>query len=84
MFSGGLEGGYVGAPTTVFIIPNKAIRIMLRLGPRSYCREGFKKLDTLTVPCLYIYASMLLAIKYLNIYQTNSSVHGMNTRQPNK
>jgi len=51
----------------VFIIPNKAIRIMLRLGPRSYCREGFKKLDILTVPCLYIYALMLLAIKYLNI-----------------
>jgi len=68
----------------VFIIPKKAIRIMHRLGPRSYCRDGFKKLDILTVPCLYIYASMLLAVKYLTIYQTNSSVHGVNTRQQNK
>jgi len=57
---------------------------MLRLGSRSYYREGFKKLDILTVPCLYIYALMLLAVKYLNIYQINSSVHSMNTRQQNK
>jgi len=27
---------------------------------------------------------MLFAISNLNIYQTNSSVHGMNTRQKNK
>ena len=68
----------------VSIIRNKAIRIMLRLGPRNHCREGFKKLDVLTVPYLCIYALMLHAVKYLNIYQTNSSVHGMNTRQQNE
>jgi len=68
----------------VFIIQKRAIRIMLRLGPRSSCRKGFKNLDILTVPCLYIYALILFAIKNLNIYQTNSSVHGMNTRQQNK
>ena len=27
---------------------------------------------------------MLFAVKNLNIYQTKSSVHGMNTRQQNK
>ena len=27
---------------------------------------------------------MLFAVKNLNIYQTNSSVHGMNTRKQNK
>jgi len=36
---------------SVFIIQKRAIRIMLRLGPRSPCREGFKKLAILTVPC---------------------------------
>jgi len=45
---------------------------------------GFKKLDILTVPCLYIYTLMLFAVKNLNIYSTNSSVHGVNTRQQNK
>ena len=57
---------------------------MLRLGPMSSCREGFKKLDILTVPCLYIYALMLFAVKNLNIYQTNSSDHDFNTKQENK
>ena len=68
----------------VFIIQKRAFRIMLRLGARSCCREGFKKLDVLTVPRLYIYALMLSAVRNLNICQTNSSVHGMNTRQQNK
>jgi hypothetical protein len=58
----------------VFIIPKRAIRIMLRLGQRSSCRQGFKKLGTLTVSCLYIYDFMLFVVKNLNIYQTNSSV----------
>ena len=57
---------------------------MLNLGPRNSCREGFKKLDILTVLCLYINALMLFAFKNLNIFQTNSSVHGMNKRQQNK
>ena len=67
-----------------FIIQKRAIRIMLRLGRRSFCREGFKKLNILTVPCLYIYVLMLFFVKNLNIYPTNSSLHGMNTRQQNK
>jgi len=68
----------------VFIIKKRAIRIMLRLGPRSSCREGFTKLDTPRVPCLYIYALMSFVVKNLNIYQPNTSVHGMNAKQQNK
>jgi len=68
----------------VFIIKKREIGILLRLGPKSSCREVLKKLDILTVPCLYIYALMLFAVKNLNIYQTNTSVHSMNTRQHNK
>jgi len=68
----------------VFIIQKRAIRILLRLGPKSSCREGFKKLVTLTVPCLYSYALMLTGVKNLNIYKTISSVHAMNTRQQNR
>ena len=41
-------------------------------------------MDILTVPCLYIYALMLFTVKNLNIYQTNTSGHGMNIRQQNK
>jgi hypothetical protein len=38
----------------VFIIHKRALRIMLRVGPRSSFIEGFKMLDILTVPGLYI------------------------------
>ena len=47
-------------------------------------RSCLKNLDILKVPCLYIYALMLFAVKNLNMYQTTSSVHGLNTRQQNK
>jgi hypothetical protein len=67
----------------VFKIQKRAIRITPRLGPRSSCREGFQKLDILTVPCLYTYVLMLFAVKNLSIYQNNTSVHLMNTRQQN-
>jgi len=58
---------------------------MLSLGSRSSCtwREGFKQLDTLVFPCLYIYVLMLFTIKNPNIYQTNTSLQGRNTRQLN-
>jgi len=57
---------------------------MLRLGTRSSCREGLKKMDILRVPCLHIYALMLFAVKNPHIYQTNTSAHGMISRQQNK
>jgi hypothetical protein len=43
----------------VFLIQKRIITIMLGLGPRSSCRGEFKKLDILTVPCLYIFALMM-------------------------
>jgi len=46
--------------------------------------ERVSKLDILTVPCLYIYATMLFSVKHLNIFQTNRSVHDLNTKQENK
>jgi len=76
--------GLSSSMRNVFIVQKRAIRIMLRLGRRSFCREVFKKLDILTFPCLYIYSLMLFAVKNLNIYPPNSSVHGMTTRQENK
>jgi hypothetical protein len=68
----------------IFIIQRRAFRITLRLVPRISHRGNFKKLDTRTVTCLCVYALMLFAVKNLNIYQTNSSVQDMNTRQHNK
>jgi hypothetical protein len=65
---------------SVFVVQKRAIRIMLRLGPRSSCREGFKKLGILTVPCLYMYALILFVVKNPKIYQTNNSIHNLKTK----
>ena len=62
------------------MVHKRAIRIMLRLGPRISCREGFKKFGILTVPCLYMYALMLFVVKNPNIYQTNNSIHNLKMR----
>jgi hypothetical protein len=38
----------------VFLLLKMIIRIMVGMGPRGSCRRGFRKLNILTVPCLYI------------------------------
>jgi hypothetical protein len=56
---------------------------MLSVGHGISHREGFKKLGILTAPCIYIYALMLF-VKNPNIYETNNSIHNLNTRQQDK
>jgi hypothetical protein len=58
--------------------------LLLRQGPRSSCREGFRKMGILTAPCLYIYAMIMFVIKNHNIYQANNFIHNINTRQHEK
>jgi hypothetical protein len=41
------------------------------------------KLDILTQPCLYIY-SLMFVLKNMDNYQTNSSIHTINTRCKNQ
>jgi hypothetical protein len=68
---------------SIFAAQKRAIRIMLRLGPRSSCKEGFKGMGILIVPCLYIYAMMMFIVRNHYIYQTNI-IHNVNTRQQEK
>jgi hypothetical protein len=58
----------------------RAIRVMSRLSPRSSCKEGFKRLGILTVPCLYIYSMMMFVVRNINIYQSNNAIHHIHTR----
>jgi hypothetical protein len=60
----------------------KIVRIMLELGSRSSCRAWFKKYDIMIVLFLYI---LSLAMFVINnpYFQTNLSLHVINTRQMN-
>jgi hypothetical protein len=44
------------------------------------CRSLFKKLDILPVPCQYIFSSMIFVVDNKENLQTNSSIHGVDTR----
>jgi len=50
-------------------------------GTRSnFCRGGFKILDTQTVPSLYVFGLKVFAVRNLDNFQTNSSIHSIDTR----
>jgi hypothetical protein len=53
---------------------------MVGTHPRTSCRRLFKKLDILTVPRQYTYSLMSFFIGNQEKFQTNSSVHNINTR----
>jgi len=59
----------------------RIIRIRLGLGRRSSCRGVFKKLDTLTVPSLYIFAVIILVLRNPNHFKIIPSIHSTDTRQ---
>jgi hypothetical protein len=54
--------GSVPVTKSLFVAQKRVMRVMLRLGPRDSCREGFKRMGILTVPSLYIYSMLLLEI----------------------
>ena len=66
----------------VFLIQKVIIRIMLRLGPSSSCRDSFKVLDILTLPSLYIFACLFLERQTTS--RLNSSIHSIDMRRKNQ
>jgi hypothetical protein len=65
----------------VFLLQKRIIRVMLGLGPRYSCRSWFKKLDILPVTCLYMYSLMSFVVDNQDLFQANSSVTCIKTRQ---
>jgi hypothetical protein len=59
----------------VFLIQKRIIRIMLGLGPRSFCRDGFKKLVIPMVPSLYIFALITFVVRNPDHLKSKSSIH---------
>jgi hypothetical protein len=53
------------------------------MGPRSSCRNLFKKLNILPAPCQYILSLMLFIIDNQQDFSTNACVHGLDTRNKN-
>jgi hypothetical protein len=61
-------------------LQKKIIRIMVGAHPRISCRRLFKNLEILSVPSQYIYSLMNFFVNNQENFQTNSSLHNINTR----
>jgi IS1 family transposase len=73
-------GGNSSNSRTIFTLQKKIITIMVGAHPRTPCRSLFKKLEILPVPCQYIFSLMNFFVNNQEQFQTNASVHSINTR----
>jgi hypothetical protein len=73
-------GGNSSNRKKIPILQKRMIRIMAGAHPKTSCRRIFKKLQILTVPSQYIYSLTSFFIGNQENFQTNSSVHSINTR----
>ena len=65
----------------VFSVQRKCVRVLAGLKYRDDCREQYKKLQIMTVPCMYIFAAVLFIKE--NEFNYNSAEHQYNTRNKN-
>lgn len=73
-----LAWGHSTHASEVFSIQRKCIRVISGLAYRADCHSAFVSLKVLTVPCLYIYSSLLFIKNNLSSYST--CAHGYETR----
>jgi hypothetical protein len=64
----------------IFTLQKKIIRIMVSAQPRTPYRSLFKKLVILPIPSHYIFSLMNFILNNQENFQTNSSVHSIDTR----
>jgi len=56
---------------------------MSGVGPRSSCRNLFRKLNILPIACQYKLSLMLFLVDNQKDFLTNAYVHGLDTRNKN-
>jgi hypothetical protein len=64
----------------VFTLQKKVIRIVAGVKPRNSCKNLFKRLEILPLPCEYIVSLMNFIVNNQELFQSNSAVHSVNTR----
>ena len=67
----------------VFVTQKKILYTMLGISSRSSCRKWFKKLEILPILSLSIHSLMLFVVDNKHYFQTDSSVHEINSRYQN-
>jgi hypothetical protein len=73
--------GNSGNAKLIFRLQKRAIRTMVQIPRTISCKQYFKLLRILPLPCLYIYEVLIYIKANLNTYTTNSRIHSHNTRR---
>ena len=73
-------GGNSSYSKKIFTLQKRIIRTMVGTHPRTSGIRLFKKLEILTVPTQYIHSLMSFFIGNQENFQSDSSVHNINTR----
>lgn len=68
----------------VFLIQKKCVRAICGAGPMDSCRPLFKKLNLLTLPCMYIYEICVFTKANLKSFQKKNETCKFTTRYPNR
>jgi hypothetical protein len=68
----------------IFTLQKRTVRIIASVKSRNSCRNLFKRLDTLPLPCEYIFTLMNFVVNNQEYFQTNSAIHNVNARNRNQ
>jgi hypothetical protein len=67
----------------IFTLEKKIVRLMAGVNPRNSCKNRFKKLKILTLPCENIISLMDFIVNNQEHFQTNCTIHSVNTKNKN-
>jgi IS1 family transposase len=64
----------------ILTLQKRTVRIIAGVKSRNSCRNLFMRLEILPLMCEYIFTLMNFVVNNQEHFQTNSAVHGVNTR----
>ena len=67
----------------VFKVQKRAIRTMMQVSKATSCKQLFKDLSILPLPCIYLFETIVYMKANLNTFSTNSDIHSYDTRHKN-
>ena len=74
---------FASSVNKVFLTQQKILYTVPGISSRSSRRKWFKKLEILPISSLYIYSLMLFVVDNMHYFQTDFSIHDINSRYKN-
>jgi IS1 family transposase len=73
-------GGNFPNSKMMFTLQKRNVRIIAGVMSKNSCRKPFMRLQIFPLPCEYIFSLMNFVVNNQELFQTNSAIHSVNTR----